>query len=85
MIEEDVPPIIHSHTESSSLYRKIHMKIGIDQGLGGASLQIILTTDLFLLLQALWTLQSSRGSGEEKEEEEISSGKSKNSKKIDQT
>ena len=44
------------------------MKTGADEGLGGANLQATLTADLFLFLQAPWTLQKmkrSRGGGEE--------------------
>ena len=52
-IGEGVLQIVHSHTESSDLYRKIHMKTGANQRLGGANLQAISTADLFLLLQVL--------------------------------
>ena len=61
----------------SGLYRKIHAKTGPDQRLGDASLQVTSIVDLFLLLQASWTLQSSSESRGGTEEEEKSSGKSK--------
>ena len=69
MVGEGIPQVTHSHTKSSGLYKKIHTKTGIDQGLEDASLQITSTADLFLLLQAPWTLQSDRRSGGEREEE----------------
>ena len=56
--------------KSSGLYRKIHAKTGADQELGDASLRTTSTADLFLLLQAPWTLQSDRIFGGEREEEE---------------
>ena len=69
MVIEGIPQVTHSHTKSSSLYKKIHAKTGADQGLGDVSLQTTLTVDLFLLLQAPWTLQSDRRSRERREEE----------------
>ena len=50
MVGEDVPQVAHSHKKSSGLYKKIHVKIGVDQGLGGASMQVTSIVDLFLLL-----------------------------------
>ena len=72
MVGEDVFQIASSHTKSSGFYKKIHMKTGADQGLGGASLQATSTADLFLL-QVSWMLQSKRRSrgGREKEEERL--------------
>ena len=80
IVREGVLHITHSHTESSGLYRKIHTKTDADQGLGGASLQAILTVDLFFFLQAPWTLQrmkKSRGGreGKEKSFEKIKTSK----------
>ena len=80
MVGEGIPQINHSHIKSSGLYRKIHMKTGIDQELGGASLQATSIVDLFLLLQVSWTQQSNKGSRGEREEEEKSSKKSQNKK-----
>ena len=77
---EDVPQVAHSHTKMSGLYKKIHVKTGADQGLGGASLQATLTADLFLFLQAPWALQKMKGSRGEREEREKSSRKIKTSK-----
>ena len=51
-----------------------------DQEFGDASLQATSTADFFLLLQAPWTLQSSRRSGGEKKENKKSFEKSKNGK-----
>ena len=68
MIGEDVLQVTRSHMKSSGLYKKIHVKTGADQRLGGASLQAISTADLFLL-QVSWILQSKRGSREGIEEE----------------
>ena len=76
MVGEGVPQVTHSHTKLSSLYRKIYVKTGADQGFGGASLQATSTADLFLL-QAPWTLQSNREFKKGKEKEEKSSEKSK--------
>ena len=80
MVREGVLQITCSHIESSGLYRKIHAKIGTDQGLEGASLQATSTADLFLLLQTPWTLQSKRRSKGGREEEEKGSGKPQNIK-----
>ena len=80
-VGEGVPQIAHSHTKSFGLYRKIHVKTGVDQGLRGASLQATSTADLFLLLRAPWTLQSKKRSEGGREEEEKSSKNSKNSKR----
>ena len=77
MVGEGIPQINHSHIKSSGLYRKIHMKTGIDQELGGASLQATSIVDLFLLLQVPWILQSKRRSRRGIVEEEKSCEKSK--------
>ena len=70
IVGEGVPQVTCSHTELSGLYKKIHVKTGTDQGLGGASPQVTSIVDLFILLQVLWTLQSKRGSRGGIEEEE---------------
>ena len=70
MIGEGVFQVTHNHTKSTGLYKKIHTKTDADQGLGDASLRITSTADLFLLLQASWTLQRDRESGGGREEEE---------------
>ena len=75
MVGEGVSQVTHSHMESSGLYRKIHIKIGADQRLGDSSLQATSIADLFLLLQASWTLQNSRRSREGREKEDKSSKK----------
>ena len=66
--------------KSSGLHKKIHAKTGIDQGLGGASLQATLTADLFLFLQASWTLQRMKRSRRAREKEEKSYERIKTSK-----
>ena len=68
MLGEKVSQITCSHMKSSSLYRKIHAKTGVDQGHEGANLQATSMIDLFFFLQTPWTLQrmkGSRGGGEE--------------------
>ena len=71
IVREGVSQVTHSHTKSSDLYKKIHMKTGADQGVRGASLQATLTVDLFLFLQAPWILQRMKRSRGRREEEEI--------------
>ena len=83
MVGEGIPQVTCSHIKLSDFYRKIHMKIGVDQRLGGASLQATSTADLFLLLQVPWTLQSNRRSRGGREEEEKNFRKSQNNKGID--
>ena len=72
MVGDRILQITHSHMKSFGLYKKIHGKIGIDQGLGGASLQATLTADLFLFLQVPWILQKMKRyeGGREKEKKE---------------
>ena len=83
IIEEGILKITHSHTKLSGLYKKIHAKTGADQGLRGASLQTTLMADLFLFLQAPWTLQKMKRSRGGREREEKSSEKIKTSKERD--
>ena len=73
MVGEDIPQVTRSHMKLSGLYRKIHAKTGADRNLGGASMQATSTADLFLLLQATWTLQNKKGSegGREEEKERL--------------
>ena len=56
IVGEGILQVTCSHTESFDLYRKFHVKISIDQGLGGASLQATSTADMFFLLQVPWIL-----------------------------
>ena len=80
ILGDNVPQVARSHTKMSGLYKKIHMKTGADEGLGGANLQATLTADLFLFLQAPWTLQKMKRSRGGREKKEKSSEKIKTSK-----
>ena len=70
MVGEGVPQVTHSHTKSSGLYKRIHVKTSTDQGLGDASLRITSIADLVLLLQAPWIFQNDRISRGGREEED---------------